>query len=334
MNKFLKTFLIVLLSSLLVTTFSCTPKKKGIDDIRTAFNKKPTASNLSRLKRYYKKKKDLNSLLEIYNVYYKANPKDPYIKEDMGKIYAEVAKTKKGEEKLNLLMKAIDFGYSNDLLSRDLSDLVIEKITAFEKSENSKMLGDFLNKVKKLPLTPDVRTTVLSKIDFLKNKKVFDKFYIPFKEKFEANSDKFIKAIFPKSAVKYDKNKGLFTIQSTVKVRKGSEQAKADAFYLNDNLLIILKFAVEHNKRPPVGKEFAELPFPKEDFKCESAIISKDKKTLTLTCNLAILDLGKAIFAVREDTQGKKDTTKKDTTKKDTTKKDTTKKTEVKKDTK
>jgi len=311
MSKLFKVTTILILSLILTTSFGCS-KKKGIEDIRKEFDAKPSAKYLSKLKKFYKKKGDTKALLEISEKYFKAFPKDPYIKEDMGKIYSEIAKTKKGEERLALLMKAVDFGFTSDTLSKNLSDLVIQKIAAYEKAENQQMLGSFLLKVKKLPLNSDVRTTVLSKLDFLKNKKVFDPFYIPWKENFEKNSDKFIKTIFKKGGVKYDKNKGVFTIQYTVPVKNNVEKAKAEAFYQNDHLLTILKYAIEHNRRPPVGKEFGELPFPKEDFKCESAIMSENKKDLTLTCNLTILDLGKALFAVRKDSE-KNSKEKKDT---------------------
>jgi len=333
-NSKFRIFAILILTLTMVGLSGCGKKKKrNVEEIRAEFNKKPTPKYLAYLKKHYKAKKDMKSVLEISEAYYKAYPKDRYIKQDIGKAYAELANKEKGEKKLSYLIKAVDFGYTSNLLTTELTELVGEKIKNFEKNNNDKDLNLFLEKTKKLPLDSKMRMTINSKIDFLKNKVVFDKFYIPFKEKTEKNISGLITKIFPKKNVVYDNTKGNFIIKSASNVAKGDSDknnySKTKNILYNINLenFTILKYALEHGMKPPVGKEFNELPFPKEDFHCDSVVLSKDKKALQLTCTANILDLGKAFFSVRDE--GKK-VTKKDDKKAD--KKKEVKKEEVKKE--
>ena len=299
-------------------------KKKSIEEIRKEYNQKPTPKYYSILKKHYKEKKDIKSILEISEIYYKAFPKDKYIKEDIGKYYAELANKEKGEKKLTLLIKAVDFGYTSNLLTNELTELVGEKIKAFEKNNNDKDLKVFLKKAQKLPLSEQMKMTINSKLDFLKNKVEFEKFFKPFKAQTEEKVDSLLTKIFPKKEVTYDKAKGDFIIKAVSGVAKGDSDknnyAKTKNLAYNAALetFTILKYALEHGKRPPVGKEFNELPFPKEDFHCDGVVLSKDKKALQLTCTANIVDLGKAFFAVRDvKEENKKDDKQKNTKKED-----------------
>jgi len=304
----LRFILVIMLSFMLVGLVGCGGKKKKRDiaSVRAEFNKKPNPKYLRYLKKHYKKEKNAKAILEILEVYYKAYPKDRYIKKDIGKAYADLANKEKGEKKLALLIKAVDFGYTNSLLTQELAALVGEKIKAFEKNNNDKELKIFLEKTKKLPLNSKMRININAKIDFLKNKAVFDKFYVPFKAKVEKNRKPLLAKIFPKKNVGYDKVKGNFMIQAITKVQKGDSdknnyaKTKNIAYNVNLENLTILKYALEHGKRPPVGKEFKELPFGKEDFHCDGVVLAKDKKSLQLICTASILDLGKAFFSVRD----------------------------------
>lgn len=308
-NHKLKFILTIMLSFALIGLISCGGKKKSknIADIRAEFNKKPNPKSLMFLKKHYKKENNDKAILEISEVYYKAYPKDRYIKQDIGKAYAKLAEKEKGEKKLALLIKAIDFGYSNNLLTEELTNLIGEKIKAYEKNDNDKELSNFLEKTKKLPLDSKMRMSINSKIDFLKNKAVFDKFYKPFKAKVETDIITLLTKIFPKKNVSYDKVKGEFMIKVVSGVQKGDSDknnyAKTKNIAFNTNLedLTILKYALEHGTRPPIGKEFNELPFAKEDFHCDGVVLSKDKKALQLICTANILDLGKAFFTVRDE---------------------------------
>lgn len=313
-NKF-KIFTILILTLTMFGLSSCgKKKKKTIKEIRMAYNQKPTPKYLSVLRKYYKNKKDTKSILEISETYYKAYPKDKYIKQDIGKAYAELANKEKGEKKLNYLIKAVDYGYTSSILTRELTDLVAEKIKTFEKNNNDKDLKAFLEKTKKLPLNSKMRMTVNSKLDLLKNKAVFDKFYSKFKKEKESKMVALLRKIFPKKNVTYNKTKGDFIIKAVSRVAKKDSdknnyaKTKNIAYNINLENFTILKYALEHGKRPPVGKEFNELPFPKEDFHCDGVVLSKDKKALQLTCTANILDLGKAFFSVRDE--GKKEVKK------------------------
>ncbi len=313
-NKF-KFFTILVLTLTMIGLSSCgKKKKKTIEEIRKEYNQKPTPKYLSVLRKYYKSKKDTKSILEISELYYKAYPKDKYIKQDIGKAYAELSNKEKGEKKLTYLIKAVNFGYTSSVLTTELTDLVGEKIKAFEKNNNDKDLKSFLEKTKKLPLDSKMRMTVNSKLDFLKNKAVFDKFYGPFKKEKESKTAGLLSKVFPKKNVTYDKSKGDFIIKAVSRVAKKDSdknnyaKTKNIAYNINLENFTILKYALEHGTRPPVGKEFNELPFPKEDFHCDGVVLSKDKKALQLTCTANILDLGKAFFSVRDE--GKKEVNK------------------------
>ncbi len=287
---------------LVVLLFSCSKKKASIEEIRKSFDKNPTVSNFSKLKKHYKKKDDKKSLLEIFEIYYKANPKDPYIKTDIAKIYVEQARAKKGDEKLSLLMKASKLGYYNENLVSDVSKLVDDKIKALKKENNEGKLKKFLEDSKKYPLNRKLRTDIDSLMDFLLNKKKFEEFYKPFKQEFDKKSVNFIKMIFPAKDVLYDVKNSLFLFQIVSAKQK-------DLNTLAKNQLTVLKYAVENNKRPPVGKEFEELYLNEELFKCEEA--KKEKKLFTMICKLSLEDLARALFAARnskeqKDKKGKK----------------------------
>lgn len=283
--KFINIISVILVTSLL---FSCSKKKDSIEDIRKKFDKNPKASHFSKLKKFYKKKDDKKNLLEIFEIYYKANPKDPYIKSDIAKIYVEQARLKKGDEKLNLLMKAHKLKYYNENLSSEVSKIIDNKIKKLQKENNEEKLKELLLKSKEYPLTQKLRTDIDSLADFLLNKKKFEEFYKPFKEDFDKKSADFIKFIFPSKDVKYENSEFLFQVVSS---------KKKDLPVLAKNQLTILKYAIENNKRPPVGKEFAELYLNEELFKCED--IKAEKKMFSMICKLNLEDLGKAIFAAR-----------------------------------
>jgi hypothetical protein len=326
-NRKFKIVLILILTLTLLGLSSCGKKKKtDINEIRKEFNKKPTPRYLTYLKKYYKEKKDKKAILEISEIYYKAFPQDKYIKEDIGKAYSELASLEKGEKKLELLIKAVDFGYTNSLLTEELTELIGEKIKAFEKNNNDTDLASFLEKTKKLPIDSKMRMTINSKVDFLKNKAIFDKFYIPFKTNTEKKAPTLLAQIFPKKNVEYDSVKGNFIIKAVVSVQNGDNdknnypKTKNIAYNINLENFTILKYALEHDAKPPVGQEFNELPFPKEDFHCDGVVLSKDQKALQLICNVNILDLGKAFFSVRDE--GKKEEPKKEDVKKEEPKKE------------
>ncbi len=316
-NNKLRIFTILILTLTMITISGCgKKKKKSIEEIRKEYNQKPTPRAFAVLKKHYKAQKNTKAILEISEAYYKSYPQDKYIKQDIGKAYSELASKEKGEKKLSLLIKAVKFGYSSSMLTQELTDLVGEKIKAFEKNSNDKDLKVFLEKTKKLPLDSKMRMTINSKLDFLKNKAVFDKFYVPFKKEKESKIATLLPKIFPKKSVTYDKAKGDFVVKSVAKVAKGDSdknnyaKTKNIAYNINLENFTILKYALEHGTRPPVGKEFNELPFPKEDFHCDGVVLSKDKKALQLTCTANILDLGKAFFSVRDE--GKKEVKKSD----------------------
>jgi len=309
-NHKLQTVLIIMLSLLLVGLTSCgKKKKKTIEDIRTEFNKKPNSKYLIALKKHYKKENNTKAILEISEAFYKAFPNDRYIKTDIGKVYADLAKKEKGEKKLELLTKASSFGYTNTLLTQELASLVDEKIKVLEKNGNNDELIKFLEKTKKLPLQSKMRRAVELKINLIKNKAVFDKFYKPFRANIEKTVPALLATIFPQKNVAFDKAKGDFLLKSVAIVQKGDTdknsytKTKNIAYNSNLELFTVLKYALEHGKKPPVGKEFRELFFPKESFHCDSVVLSKDKKKLQLTCTANILDLGQIFFDAKKDAE-------------------------------
>jgi len=193
------------------------------------------------------------------------------------------------------------------MLTQELVALVGEKIKTLEKNGNNDELVKYLENTKKLPIDSKMRRSVELKINLIKNKAVFDKFYNPFKANIEKNVPTLLTTIFPQKNVTFDSAKGDFLLKSIATVQKGDTdknsytKTKNIAYNSNLELFTILKYALEHGKKPPVGKEFRELFFPKESFHCDSVVLSKDKKKLQLTCTANILDLGQIFFDAKKD---------------------------------
>ncbi len=299
-----KKFVIVLLATLFM--FSCGKKKESIESIRADFEKNPTVKSLSILQKHYGEKNDLDNGIKILEIYLAKNPKDKYAKEDIGKFYAKKSEKLQGEERMEMLIKATSYGYSNDLLSKDLTALVSQKIVALEKESDNEKIIAFFNKVEKLPLSKEIRRSITAKTDIIKNQKEFDDFYKPFKENFDKNSEEFIKNIFNNQGVTYDVTSGTFSLQGSAKVGKTIEDAKVDAISVTIDLLTVLKYAIENNKRPPQGEDIEVIPLDAETLACNEGVLSEDKKTVTITCNLNILSLGKAFFSIRKQNSEKK----------------------------
>ncbi len=299
-----KKFVIVLLATLFM--FSCGKKKESIESIRADFEKNPTVKSLSILQKHYGEKNDLDNGIKILEIYLAKNPKDKYAKEDIGKFYAKKSEKLQGEERMEMLIKATSYGFSNDLLSKDLTALVSQKIVALEKESDNEKIIAFFNKVEKLPLSKEIRRSITAKTDIIKNQKEFDDFYKPFKENFDKNSEEFIKNIFNNQGVTYDVTSGTFSLQGSAKVGKTIEDAKVDAISVTIDLLTVLKYAIENNKRPPQGEDIEVIPLDAETLACNEGVLSEDKKTVTITCNLNILSLGKAFFSIRKQNSEKK----------------------------
>ncbi|MBN2693694.1 hypothetical protein JXR93_03440 [bacterium] len=300
-----KKFVVVLLATLFL--FSCGKKKESIESIRADFEKNPTVKSLSILQKHYGEKNDIDNKIKILEIYLAKNPKDKYAKEDIGKSYAKKAEKLQGEEKMDMLIKATSYGYTNDLLSKELTSLISQKIVALEKENDSEKIMDFFKKVEKLPISKELRRSIVAKTDIIKNQKEFDAFYKPFKENFDKTSEDFIKNIFNNQGVTYDIKSGLFTLQGGAKVTKNIEDAKVDAISVSIDLLTILKYAIENNKRPPQGEDIEVIPLDAEALACNEGVLSEDKKTVTIICNLNILDLGKAFFSIRKQEATKKE---------------------------
>ncbi len=307
MKKLLKSVLVVMVVLFIA---GCGKKQPDFDSIKAEFDKNPTPKALSYLMKHYDAKKDEDSKIEVLKTYLKSKPEDKYAKEDIGKAYAKKAEAKTGDEKMELLIKAAEFGYKNDLILKELSKLVSAKLIQLEKENNEEALIAFMETAKKLPVDNDIKKNINAKFDIMKNKKEFDLFYKPFKENFDKNAEEFVKKIFNSQNITYDLTLGDFTIQGSSKVTKDVETAKVNAVAVISDNFTILRYALEKGEKPKEGEEIAVVPVPSEALACNEGTLSEDKKTITITCKINILDLGKAFFSVREVKEENKDSKK------------------------
>lgn len=273
----------------------CSSTEDKVNALQSAFDQKPTVKTFKILRKYYKKKKMIDQEITLYERYLQAFPKKIRIKKGLGRAYSKKGMTLTGEQRYLLLKKALEYGYKNDHTVGIFSKLVEKKLMALAEQPEKKLT--YLQEIKHLPMNSTLRIKLNESLDYLKNRKGFEHYFKKLKVGMKQKKRAFSK-VLKSERITFNPQSELFTVTAIIPFSRKGGFNKNVSQKMIDSKIDVLKYALEHFKKPPMDQEIQVIPLEKDAVVCDEG--KRVKKQFVRTCTVSLQEIARTFFALRK----------------------------------